>query len=135
MARQNGRDIIIRDASDDVIAVANVTVTVNNSAVDVTRNDDQGFVTVLSRPGTKQISLSGGGATEDNTLLTVAVSGANLLAAYSVEFLNDAGSAVAYTIAGNWFLSSYVETGNHDGAREFTLELATSGAFTGTAAP
>lgn len=128
MARKNGRDLRIKRGST-VIAVANTkTVTINNTPVDVTGDDDAGFVTLLSKPGTKQITVAISGFTDDTTLRDAAVQGTALLTAHTVEFLGSSGTA-DYTITGDFFMDSFSETGASDGALEFTANLLSSGAF------
>ena len=133
MARQNGRDLRIKDSSAAVIAVANTkTITIANNPVDVTGDDDEGFVTLLDRVATKQMTCDISGFTTNTTLRDVAlgVSGTSLLDAYTIEYLNSDGSgAVVYTIEGDFFLSNYSETGASDGGIEFTANLASSGSF------
>lgn len=132
MARQNGRDLRIKDSSAAVIAIANTkTINFNNNPVDVTGDDDAGFVTLLSRPGTKQITCDVSGFTTNETLRDLAVAGTGLLDTYTIEWLSDTGSgAVVYSISGDFYLSAYSETGASDGGIEFTANLQSSGEYT-----
>ena len=135
MSRQNGRDIVIRDSSDAVVSYASCTININNSPVTVTENDDLGFVTVLERPSTKQVTLSlNGFHDEDDTRFldkSLAVSGTTLLEDYTIEFMDSATgvTSVVYAIEGTFHLGSYSANGSQDGAIEYTGELASSGAF------
>ena len=80
MARQNGRDLRIKRGATVIAVVNTKTVNIANTPVDVTGDDDAGFVTYLDRAGTKQISLDVSGFTDDVTLRDVAVLGTGLLA-------------------------------------------------------
>lgn len=132
--RQNGRDLRIKDPSGNVIAVANTkTMGVANNPVDVTGDDDDGFVTVLERVGTKQLTFDVSGYTTNNVLrdTSLGVSTADaLLDSYTIEYLSSDGTgSIVYTIQGDFFLTNYSETGASDGAIEFTANLASSGSF------
>jgi predicted secreted protein len=135
MSRQNGRDINIRDSADALVSTASATISINNSPVPVTENDDLGFVTVLERPSTKQVTLSiSGFHDEDDTRFldkSLAVAGTTMLEDFTIEFMDSATgvTSVVYAIEGTFHLGSYSATGAQDGAIEFTAELASSGAF------
>ena len=85
MARQNGRDLRIKRGATVIAVVNTKTVNIANTPVDVTGDDDAGFVTYLDRAGTKQISLDVSGFTDDDTLRDVAVLGTGLLAEHTIE--------------------------------------------------
>lgn len=137
MARHNGRDLQMVDASDAVIGVATTkSMTINNNPVDVTGDDDSGFITLLSRPGTKQITMDitfifdDAGAVD---LREIALSGTGLLAGYTLQFLDNADAAVPvveYEVTGDFYLASVAFTGASDGRLEGTASLQSSGAFT-----
>lgn len=130
MARQNGRDLRIKRGAATVAVVNTKTVNINNTPVDVTGDDDAGFVTLLSRPGTKQITCDVSGFTEDDTLRDVAVTGTGLLAEHTIEWLSADGlGTVVYSVTGDFYLASFSETGASDGGLEFTASLQSSGAF------
>jgi predicted secreted protein len=129
MARQNGRTLRIKRGSTVVSVVKTKTITVNNTPVDVTGDDDDGFITLLEQPGTKQIVFECSGVTDDDTLRDAAVTGTALLTAHTIEYMNAAGTDVVYAILGSFFLNPFSETGAHDGALEFSATLSSSGAW------
>jgi len=133
MARQNGRDLRIKDADSNVIAAVNTkTINIANNPVDVTTDDDEGFVTLLERVGTKQMTFDVSGISTDNTLRdrSLNVSGTAFLEQHTIEYLSSDGTgSVVYTIQGDFFLSQFSETGASDGGLEFTGNLASSGSF------
>jgi hypothetical protein len=136
MARKNGRDLRFVDASGNVAGVATTkSFTVNNTPVDVTGDTDNAFITVLSRPATKQITAELTFVFDDAGALDVrniALVGTGLLAEYTIEFLDD-GDAVSptaeYSITGDFYLSSVSITGASDGRVEGTASWASSGAW------
>lgn len=134
MPRQNGRDLRIKDSESNVVAVANTkTITIANNPVDVTGDDDAGFVTLLDRVSTKQLTMDISGFSTNEVFRDQAlgVSSAHaLLDSYTIEFLSSTGDgSVAYTISGDFFLTNFSETGASDGGLEFTANLVSSGSF------
>lgn len=136
MARYNGRDIQILDSTDALIGVATTkTININNNPVDVTGDDDAAFVTVLSRPGTKQITMDVSFVFDDDSvdLRAIALAGTGLLAEYTLQFVDNAEAAVPvvqYSITGDFYLSTVSITGASDGRIEGSASLASSGAWT-----
>ena len=139
MARQNGRDLVFESDGELIAVLTTKTVNINNNPVDVTGDDDQGFVTLLERPGTKQITFDATGVTDNETLRDRALvdGGATLIEAARIVYLNADGSGdEAYVIEGDFYMASYSETGASDGRVEFTASFQSTGAFTkGTPVP
>ncbi len=136
MSRQNGRDLRIKRGAAVIAVVNTKTVNINNNPVDVTGDTDEGFVTLLSRPGTKQITCDVSGFTDSQTLRDVAVTGTGLLSAHTVEWLAEDGSGdVIYAITGNFYMASFSETGASDGGLEFSANLQSSGEWTKVVIP
>lgn len=136
MASYNGRDIQILDSTDALVGIATTkTININNNPVDVTGDDDAGFVTLLSRPGTKQITMELSFVFDDSSvdLRAIALGGTGLLAEYTLQFVDNADAAVPavqYSITGDFFLSTVSITGASDGRIEGSASLASSGAWT-----
>lgn len=129
MARQNGRDLRIKRGAAVIAVVNTKTINFNNSPVDVTGDDDAGFITLLEKAGSRQMTCDVSGVTDDEVLRDAAVQGSALMAEHTIEWLGAGGTAV-YSITGDFFLASYSETGASDGAIEFTASLQSSGAYT-----
>lgn len=131
MARQNGRDLRIKRGATVVAVVNTKTININNNPVDVTGDDDDGFVTLLDRPGTKQMTCDVSGFTDDSTIRDVAVTGTGLLAEHTIEWLSSDGlGTVVYAVTGDFYLATFSETGASDGGLEFTANLQSSGEWT-----
>lgn len=133
MSRTNGRNLQIKRGSTVIAVVNTKTVNINNTPVDVTGDTDDGFITLLAEPGTRQITCDVSGFTDDMTLRQAAVTGTALLTAHTIEWLSSAG-AVEYSVTGSFFLATFSETGASDGGIEFSASLQSSGAFTGATA-
>lgn len=140
MARHNGRDLRVVNALGETIGVLTTkTMNINNTPVDVTGDDDQGFINLLERPGTKQITMEATFVFDDTKLdlFDIAVTGTGLLAEYSLEFLTNADVAMPtafYTITGDFYLATVSITGASDGRIEGTCSLQSSGPYERTTA-
>lgn len=136
MARQNGRDLRIKWGGETVAVVNTKTININNAPVDVTGDTDEGFITLLERPGTRQITADVSGFTEDDRLRDAAVTGTALMDEATIEWLSADGSGdVIYAVEGDFYLATFSETGASDGGLEFTANLQSSGEFKKVATP
>lgn len=131
MARQNGRDLRIKRGATVVAVVNTKTINISNNPVDVTGDDDDGFVTLLDRAGTKQMTADVSGFTDDSTIRDVAVTGTGLLAEHTIEWLSADGlGTVVYAVVGDFYLATFSETGASDGGLEFSASLQSGGEWT-----
>lgn len=142
MARQNGRDIKIfqgDSSTGTLLAVVNSkTININNNMVDVTGDSDNGWIEMLGRAGSKQVSFDCSGFTTDDTLRLTALSAtaADLKQTYTIQYLDATdGTTPVYEITGTFVIPTYSETGASDGGLEFSASFQSSGAVTGAAVP
>lgn len=129
MAAIKGRSLSIKKNNVTIAKVRTKTVTVNNEPIDITNDDDNGFRTLLADPATRSIELSVEGVMDGATFRAIAAGATatdNMLTDITIAW--PSGS-----IAGNFYLASYAETGAHNDAVTFTMTLQSSGAFTYTA--
>lgn len=132
MARQNGRDLRIKWPSTTVLAIVNTkTITFNKTPVDVSGDSDDGFITLLQRAGSKQITFEASGFTDNETLRDIAAQDtSDVLAAATIEWLSSDGlGTVIYSVTCNLFMQSYAETGAVDGGLEFSASFVSSGSY------
>lgn len=129
--RQPGRDMRIKQGLE-VLAIATAkTINIANTAIDVSGDTDEGFVVLLDRPASRQMTMNISGVTDSEVFRDSAVTGTGLMSEYTVEYLSADGSgAVVYAITGLFFMDQFSETGNHDGRLEFTGNFQSSGEFT-----
>lgn len=122
----SGRDLTISKDGTAIIGARTDGVTVNNSAPDVTNKSSNGFRELLDEPGVRSVDLSISGIWfANNALQAPAFSGDYHLEDVTVDLGTE-------TVAGDFMLTSYEVTGEHDGAIEFTASLQSSGAYTVT---
>lgn len=123
----NGRDMTVDFNSTTLVGVRNKGVSINNSPVDVTSDDDDGWQKLLAEPGKRTVEVSVSGVTEDEVLMAEVMTGAGSFTLKSGVVNLATGSG---TLTSNWFVSTLEHTGEHDGALEFSATLMSSGAVT-----
>ncbi len=126
MAGANGRALQIKWDSVTLVGVRTKGWTATADLVDVTTDDDNGWRTLLATPGLKSVEVTVGGISSDQVLIN--------------EFFNGTGETLTGelptttgTISGTFYLSSFEQTGEHDGAVEFSATFMSSGVVAYTA--
>ena len=123
-----GRKAIFKKGLTTVAAVRTRSMTLGNEVVDITSDDDSGFRTMLADPGTKTLDMTVEGVFKDATMLTVAMSTADILDAFSILF------PTIGTIAGDFVVTSFEAGAAYNEAGTFSCSLQSSGTFTFTPA-
>lgn len=98
--------------------------TVNNSQVDITNDDSSGVRTLLDQPGEKTVEVSFSGIAKDVVMLTAAMSSTDVVDEYLLEF------PTSHKVYGNFFIASYAQTGEYQGAATFECTLQSAGTIT-----
>jgi predicted secreted protein len=128
MSANSGRKLLIERGTTLLAGVRTKGVAINREAVDITNDDDDGWRGVLHEPGEKQIDLTVGGVTKDDTLRAIAFTDPAVLEDMTLEFPD--GS----TIEGDFFVSSYNESADYNDAITFEATFQSSGIITYTPA-
>jgi TP901-1 family phage major tail protein len=131
MASASGRDLTIGFGSPTATTLTGVRtkgVTVNNEMIDITNDDDAGWRDALDEPGLKSVSISVEGVWVDNVVRAIAMSATDVATAAEVTFSDTS------TLTGDFFITSYAENGEYQGAVTFSATLESKGALTYTAA-
>lgn len=123
MSGANGRALQIKWDSVTLVGVRTKGWTATSDLVDVTTDDDNGWRTLLATPGLRSVEVTVGGISSDQVLIN--------------EFFNGTGKTLTGelptttgTISGTFYLSSFEQTGEHDGAVEFSAKFMSSGVVT-----
>ena len=135
MAGFNGRALTLDNASTTLVGVRTRGFTVSNEYVDVTTDDDTGWRTLLSSPGLRSIEVTVGGITQDEILLALimAASVASTTVDANLPTGTASGVVTPGTLSGAFLVSSYEQTGEHDGAAEFSATFMSTGTISYTA--
>jgi TP901-1 family phage major tail protein len=128
MAGANGRALIIKWDGVTVVGVRTRGYTITNDYVDVTTDDDSGWRTLLANPGLRSMEVTVGGISSDQVLIAEVMK-ANITG----EPLTTELPTTTGTLAGTFLCSSFEQTGEHDGAVEFSATFMSNGAITYTA--
>jgi len=127
MAAISGRDLIVKQGSTAIAGVRTKTLSIDNSPVDITSDDDEGFRTLGAFSGMRTMNISVEGVWTDQILSDIA-SGADsglLLTDITIDDGVD-------TISGDFFVATFERSGSHDADVTYTAELQSSGAWTVT---
>lgn len=129
MAAGKGRSFKIKKNGTTLAGIQAKTASVNNSPIDITSDDDDGFRTLLADPGVKSIDISFDGVTKDTVLRALVMANASqLFTDITLTYPN------GDTVAGDFFLANLEETGDTGDALKFSGSLQSSGEWTYTAA-
>ena len=128
MAGANGRALTIKWDGTTPVGVRTRGYTVTNDYVDVTTDDDNGWRTLLANPGLRSKEATGSGISSDQILIAEVMKASITGEPLTVELPTTTG-----TLAGTFLCSSFEQSGEHDGAVEFSATFMSSGAVTYTA--
>lgn len=131
MAGFNGRQFTFDWETTTLAGVRTRGMTVTNDYVDVTNDDDAGWRTLLADPGVRSVEVTIGGITTDEVLLAAIMAASmtsGTLAGNLPSSLTTPG-----TMSGEYLVSSFEQSGNHDGEVEFTATFMSTGEVTYTA--
>lgn len=127
MAAKKGRSFLIKRGAVTVAGVQTKGVAFAGEPIDITSDDDLGYRTLLGDVGTQSIDLSVEGVTKDSTLRVAAITGGSLMLTDVTLVYTDGG-----ILAGDFFLTSFEETGTYNEAVTFSASLQSSGDWTYT---
>lgn len=133
-----GRDMLIKmdiaTVDTTIAGLRDTTLTINETEVDVTSKDDGGVRQLLDGNILRSVAVSGSGVFKDAAVLAsfraAAMAGTHI--DLTVVIPGDSTSGGSYT--GFFRITSFEESGAHDGEQQYSLSLASAGAVTFTAA-
>lgn len=128
MAGANGRALIIKWDGVTVVGVRTRGYTITNDYVDVTTDDDNGWRTLLANPGLRSMEVTVGGISSDQVLIAEIMKSNITGEPLTTELPTTTG-----TLTGTFLCSSFEQTGEHDGAVEFSATFMSNGVITYTA--
>jgi TP901-1 family phage major tail protein len=131
MAGFNGRQLTIDWDSTTLVGVRSRTINNSNEMVDVTTDDDSGWRTLLADPGLKSVEVSVNGVASDEVLLAEMYNASTTGETLQVDL--PSSLATPGNLSGTFHISGYEQSGEHDGAYEFSATFMSSGTVTYTA--
>lgn len=128
MTAKRGRSFIVQRNGVNVAGVRTKSISINGSPIDVTSDDDDGVRKLLDQPGQVDVSISVAGILLDDTLAQESLSTSDRVAA--TKFLRPGSPDNGFS--GSFFMSSYKETGEYQGAVLFEAEFQSADTVTFT---
>lgn len=98
---------------------------ITNDMIDVTTDDSLGWRTLLATPGLRSLEATVGGVTQNQVLLASIMNASMTSDALVVNLPTTTG-----TLTGQFYVTSFEENGEHDGAVEFTATFMSTAAVT-----
>lgn len=130
MAALSGRDLIVKKGATVIGGVKTTSLSVDNSMVDITSKDSDGFRTLASFAGTRAMTISLDGIWDDDLLSAVALgTDSALLTDITIESKSLTDGATTGTLSGDFYLASYEISGSDAEAITHTATLESSGAW------
>lgn len=125
MSKDIGRNLVLSYDGTPIAGVRTKSLSVNNETIDFTDDDSNGWQTLSTAVGQRNVTVSVSGIYVDDALLDFSL-GENIQGDFSLA--NEDGRTIAIT--GN--ITSYSESGEHTGAVTFEAEIESSGEVTST---
>lgn len=134
MAIESGRNLLLKSGSGaSAVTIGDMmshTFTINNEIVDITDKGDSGFRTLLANAGLKSMTVAGNGNFSDDTGLTTLRTASLGATIDTYTLCLESGGDV---IVGNFQVTSFEITGEHNNQTTFSVTLESSGSYTFTA--
>ena len=124
-----GRTMIVRRNGVQVAGIRTKSITINGSPIDVTNDDDAAVRKLLDAPGQVDVAIQVSGILLNNTLRSESLGTTDRVAAMSFE---SGGGSPTPGFNGDFFMESYEEAGEYNGAGTFTANFLSAGTVTYT---
>lgn len=128
MAAAKGRSLLVKKNDITLLGVRTKGVSFAGEPIDVTTDDDAGFRTLLTDAGTQSIDMSVEGIVKDKILREIGLDPSGSLMLTDITIVYPDGSE----LAGDFFLTSFEESGTYNDAVTFSASLQSSGTWTYT---
>lgn len=125
MAAKLGRTAALTWGGSAIGGVKEKGVTINGSAVDITDDNDSGWRTLLTVPGSRSVDITVSGVTKTDALKQDVFNGTTTKA-LTLTY-TDGG-----VLSGTFYLDPYEDTGPMDDAITYSATFSSSGAVTYT---
>lgn len=127
-----GRSVTVKRGAVTPVLLAGIrtkSFSLNGEAIDISSDDDAGVRKLMQEPGELAMEISVSGIIKDDILRLEALSLTDRTSVTEFTF----PGLVAGKIAGDFYISSYTETGEYKGAATFEATFQSAGPLTYTA--
>lgn len=128
-----GRAVRVLRGGVVIAGVRTKSISIAGSPIDVTNDDDDGVRKLMDQPGQVDVSITVSGVAVGNGLRAEAISTTDRVQPTNFQFQGFEGSPDnTHGFSGEFFLASYTETGEYQGAVTFESEFQSAGPVTYT---
>jgi len=121
-----GREMVLTVAGQSIAGSQTKGLTCNNEPVDVTDDNSNGWRELMAIPGLKTVELPLSGVLKNLELMRAFFSAAGGSQMFAINITYADGS----TVAGDFMLASFSETGESNGAKTFDSTWQSAGEIT-----
>ena len=126
MSASRGRSFVVQRGGANVAGVRTKSLTVNGSPIDVTTDDDAGIRSLLDQPGQVDVAISVAGILLNDILAAESLQTSDRV--QLTKFLRSGSPDNGFS--GQFFLASYKETGEYQGAVTFKADFQSADTVT-----
>lgn len=128
---KNGRAVLVKWDSVTLVGVRSRTAGVSAEYVDVTTDDDAGWRKLLSDPGVRSMEVTVSGIASSEVILAAIMAAS--VTGETLETTLPSALTTPGKLSGNFVVSAFEISADHDGAAEFSATFMSDGAVTYTA--
>lgn len=126
-----GRAVLVRRNSIVLAGVKTKSISIAGSPIDVTSDDSAGFRQLMDNPGQIDVSIKIAGIAVTETLRSQAIAESGRVLTTEFVFPGYEGSpGNTHGFSGPFFIASYTESAEYNGAVTFEAELQSAGTVT-----
>ena len=130
MAKIAGRKQLLKKAAVTIAGIRVLGISNDNTSIDVTDSDSTGIQTLLSDYGLTSLSITVSGVSSDYILRDIAMLPATSKLITDLTFVFGDALIGVDVLAGNFFMTSYVEDADYKDAVMFSATFVSSGTWT-----
>lgn len=121
MAKDIGRNFILSKGETPIAGVRTTGLTVNNETIDFTDQNSDGWQELSSAVGQRNVEISISGIYVDDDLLDTSID-ENIQGEFTLTSVG-----AGRTLTGDFNVTNYSESGEHEGEKTFECTLESSG--------
>lgn len=133
MAARAARNLVLTVGATAIAGVRVIGIKYDSTPIDITNADHDGIRKLLAgASASASCTITVSGVTDDNVLRLIASSPSSDRLLPACTLLDPGAPSGSDLVTCDLFLTSYEDSGNHDGPVEFSATLESSGAWAAT---
>lgn len=126
MSKIIGRAVVLSRGATPIAGVRTKSISIENEPIDFTDDDSAGWRELADQAGRKEVNISVSGLYTGGGLADLALSASDITDTFTLTYPG------GRSISGTFNITSYSETGEHEGEYEFEAELQSNDSVTVT---